>query len=661
MADDPQVARLERRLQRERAARKSAERIAEEQTLQLYETNRALQQQGGYLRAVLDNMADGLIVVDLDGAVTLVNRTLLRAYGLAQDKVVGSSYRDVLHRELVAAISQRDKLRADGEPLEIEIALPGDRVGLVTLGAITSDSIAGEPPPVLGHLVIVRDVTTAKEIDRMKTDFISNVSHELRTPLTSILGFTKIIKRTLDKKLFPLISESADPKTKKAVGRVEGNLDIIISEGDRLTTLINEVLDVAKMEAGSVNWNMSELSVAEIVERVAASTTSLFEGRPLELRCDVEAELPAIEGDRDRLIQVLINLVSNAAKFTDQGEVVCSARREGEEIVVSVRDTGAGIAQDELHQVFEKFKQVGDTLTDKPKGTGLGLPISKQIVQHHGGRIWVESELGVGSTFIFTLPVMAQPELEQAEGDRRHGRESPDVVHLMQRLGGQSADDELLDEGRRKTVLVVDDEANIREYLKQELESGGYAVSEARDGLEAIALAKALKPDLVILDVMMPKMNGFDAAAVLKNDPQTSRIPIMIHSIVEDRERGFRLGIDRYLTKPTETATLLSEVATLTVHSDSGKTILVVAEGESVTPELRRTLERAGEHVIETCSGEQCFERARALRPDIIIIDASVVGQHAIVKKLRAAKEMEDVSLFLLAEENGAGDERDAR
>jgi signal transduction histidine kinase len=243
----------------------------------------------------------------------------------------------------------------------------------------------------------------AEAANQAKSAFLANVSHELRTPLTSVLGFTKIIRKRLEDRIFPLI-QADDDKTQRAMRQVEGNIHIIISEGERLTTLINNVLDLAKIEAGKVEWHMRPLNVADIVERAISATTVLFEHKGLELITDVEEGLPGIVGDQDRLIQALINLISNAVKFTDQGSVTCRVRQVGDEIILSVIDTGIGIAEADLPRIFEKFTQAGNTVTDKPQGTGLGLPICKEIVEHHGGRIWVQSEPGQGSSFFFTLP-----------------------------------------------------------------------------------------------------------------------------------------------------------------------------------------------------------------------------------------------------------------
>jgi signal transduction histidine kinase len=244
----------------------------------------------------------------------------------------------------------------------------------------------------------------AEAANATKSAFLANVSHELRTPLTSVLGFAKINQRRLTERVLPAIPAN-ETRARQAIEQVQANLEIIVEEGERLTALINDVLDLAKIEAGKVEWRMERVSVEDVFYRAASATASLFLTKKLVMTAQVEPDLPEIVGDRDRLIQVVINLLSNAVKFTEQGTVTCRVRRVDGYIEVSVTDTGSGIAAKDLEEVFKEFAQVSSGMTDKPSGTGLGLPIARQIVEQHGGRIWVESELGRGSTFTFTLPI----------------------------------------------------------------------------------------------------------------------------------------------------------------------------------------------------------------------------------------------------------------
>ncbi len=250
-----------------------------------------------------------------------------------------------------------------------------------------------------------------QEIDNMKTEFLSIVSHELRTPLAAVLGYAKIINNRLNDVIFPNVRE--DSKVVMSTRKVNKGLDTIISEGERLTELINDLLDITKIEAGKIEWKMEPVSVAEIIERAMAITSSSFEQYGLEPISDVEDGLPKVVGDKNWLEQVMMNLVSNAMKFTEKGSVTCRARKINNEIMISVIDTGIGISAVDQEIIFEKFKQAGTTIKGKPKGTGLGLPICKEVVTHHGGRIWVESELVKGSIFSFTLPYSKGGQREQ--------------------------------------------------------------------------------------------------------------------------------------------------------------------------------------------------------------------------------------------------------
>jgi signal transduction histidine kinase/CheY-like chemotaxis protein len=476
----------------------------------------------------------------------------------------------------------------------------------------------------------------AEQADAAKSSFLSTVSHELRTPLTSVLGFAKIIRRRLEERLFPLIPED-DRRIQQTKAQVMENLKVVVSEGERLTKLIDDVLDLAKIEAGKFTWNMGEVSIGEVIDRAVAATASLFEAKNLKLIRNVDPDLPTVNGDEDRLIQVVINLISNAVKFTDAGFITCSARLEGGALVVGVKDSGIGIAPVDQPKVFERFKQVGDTLTDKPKGTGLGLPICKEIVEYHGGQIWVESQPGEGSTFSFTLPVTAK----QALLDLAPVRHSKNIESIVRQLRERVANHQPQD----KSILVVDDDPNIRSLLQQELTEAGYSVRLAEDGRKALTLIREEIPGLIILDVMMPEMNGFDVAAVLKNDPSTMDIPIIILSIVEDKERGFRLGVDRYLTKPIDTVSLFHEVDTLLDQGKSKKKVMVVDQDASTIRTLTDALETRGYQVVES-NGNELVSQAVLSKPDIIILN-SILSSDEAVRALRFEKGMENV-LFLI-------------
>ena len=476
----------------------------------------------------------------------------------------------------------------------------------------------------------------AERANEAKSAFLSTVSHELRTPLTSVLGFAKIIRKRLDEKIFPIVSK-ADPKTVKTISQISENLHVVISEGERLTHLINDVLDLAKIEAGKMEWSQENVSMPEVAERAIAATTSLFDQKSLKLIKQIDTPLPEITGDKDKLIQVIINLISNSVKFTDKGSVTCRVYHEKDELLVSISDTGIGIAPEDFAAVFEQFKQVGgDTLTDKPKGTGLGLPICKEIVEHHGGRIWLESVIGKGSTFTFALPInkttVAQRPLH--------------LDDLVKQLKKQVAHSQLNGTGLASNILIVDDDDSIRSLLHQELGDAGYHIEEASNGKEALEKVRANRPDLIILDIMMPEMNGFDVAAVLKNDPHTMDIPIIVLSVVQDKARGFRIGVDRYLTKPIDTGLLFNEIGSLLEQGKSKKKVMIVDQDAGAVKTLTEVLTTKGYEVTESIEKE-LIENAIANQPDIIIINSALSGKQDIVQTLRFEKGLENV-LFVV-------------
>ncbi|MBU3074708.1 GAF domain-containing sensor histidine kinase [Clostridium estertheticum] len=244
-----------------------------------------------------------------------------------------------------------------------------------------------------------------KDIDKTKTDFLSTVSHELRTPLTSIIGFTEMVKRKFEGTIVPELDLSIQ-KNQGAVVKIKRNVNIILSEGERLSSLINDLLDISRMEAGKVVLNMRKIDIEEIITQVITLMNPIIRGKSLQVIQSISETLPEIMADKDKLMQVIINLISNAIKFTQKGCIVCSARVVAQNIIVSISDTGVGIREEDKKYIFKKFSQVGDTLTDKPTGTGLGLSICKYIIEEHGGEIWVESEIGKGTDFSFSIPII---------------------------------------------------------------------------------------------------------------------------------------------------------------------------------------------------------------------------------------------------------------
>ncbi len=577
--------------------------------------------------AILDSVADGLVAVDADHAVLRANpasKRMLEVSTPEGQKVEG------LHPVLGVLADECMQARVERT---VDLPLAGQRAGAARAAPIVLEGDDGRPS-VVGCVILVRDVTREREVDRMKTDFIATVSHELRTPLTSVLGFAKLARTKLDL-ILPLVPQG-DARLSRAAQQVAGNLEIISSEGARLADLINDVLDISKMEAGRVDWREDVVKVGELVDRAIAATSGLFTDSTVQRLRQVDDDLPFLVGDGQRLLQVLINLISNASKFTRTGSITIGARRVGDGVEISVEDTGPGIPAKDHSLIFERFRQSGDTLTDKPKGTGLGLAISKHIVEHHGGRIWVESEVGRGSRFAFVMP-MQEPSAPEIPIPRDEA-----VTTLLRRMT------ELFphaDHRRGADVLVVDDDDSARELLVQVLTDAGHNVRTARDGVGAVAEIRHRRPELLITDVLMPDLTGFDIAAMVRSDPATHGVPILVISVLTDSARGVRLGVDRYLTKPVLGTDLVPVVESLLRRSEVPRRVLVVDPSPEQAQRVRAVLESERCTVVGTCGVADALPQARALLPDLVVVGTRATG---LVEALRDDAALQTVAVIEL-------------
>ncbi|MGQ9865923.1 MAG: ATP-binding protein [Pseudanabaenaceae cyanobacterium] len=346
------------------------------------------------ITAILDNLADGLMVVDSQGWIARYNPALLRMLGRTDALCLGDDVSSLPIAGLTALIAQVEQ--NPDRTVTTEVALPGQRVGQAVASAVYRRGLGSVGEMRVGTAILIRDITHEREVLQMKSEFLSTVAHELRTPLASVLGFAALVRDRLES-LWPLLP----PSHQKLQAKIEQNLGVVMAEAERLAALVDDVLDEAKMTVGKFAWQMATLDLKEVLERAIAATSSLFENGPLLLHTDIAPDLGTLTGDRNRLIQVVVNLIGNAVKFTPAGSVTCRAYRQGDRAIVEIVDTGIGIAPEHCDRIFEKFEQVPGVPT---KGTGLGLAICKHIVEHHGGQIWVTSRPGAGSTFAFALP-----------------------------------------------------------------------------------------------------------------------------------------------------------------------------------------------------------------------------------------------------------------
>jgi len=374
-------------------------------------------------KAIFDNAVEGIFQSTLDGRFINANPAMAKLLGYDSPESLIAEVSD-MGRQLYVYPENRERLisrllntgRVSG--FEVEYYRKDGSVGWMSMSARIICDDEGSPLHVEG---MAEDVTARKQavialreakqeaerLSRMKSNFLSMVSHELRTPLTSILGFAKISR----KRLGEIVGRKSEcpEDVSRGLDRIGSNTGVIIAEGERLTELINNVLDLSNLEAGHFEWHMGDVVMNDVLTESLSAAEVLFKDANLALVQDVSQDLPIVTGDRERLVQVFINLFSNAVKFTEEGVVTVSAIHEKGEVVVRVSDTGIGVPDEEVEVIFDKFRQLGNTLTDKPKGTGLGLPICKEIVEHHGGRIWVEPSEQGGSVFVFTIPIKFSP------------------------------------------------------------------------------------------------------------------------------------------------------------------------------------------------------------------------------------------------------------
>jgi signal transduction histidine kinase/CheY-like chemotaxis protein len=437
---------------------------------------------------------------------------------------------------------------------------------------------------------------TAEQASQLKSQFLANMSHELRTPLNAIINFT----RFLSKERYGSLTERQTELQQR-----------VLANADHLLGLINDILDLSKIESGRMELVYEELDLAPVLQSVMSTASGLTKEKQLGLTLDVPHSLPLVRIDKTRIRQVLLNLLSNAAKFTNQGGISVRAHVIDEQMLcIAVQDTGIGIAPEHQNLVFEEFRQVQGELTREYEGSGLGLSISKRLVELHGGRMWLESTLGTGSTFFFTLPVY-QP--------------AP-VLNLPP---------EPAIDPSRPVVVVVDDDPNAQQIFRHYLESAGYSVCAVLDSRQALETIQQCQPDLVILDVLMPHFDGWEVLTQLKSMPETAAIPVIICSIVEQQQLGLALGAHAYLVKPVREEDFLALVQQLAPASTR---ILVIDDNPDTQQIVSAMLEGHGCQVVAAEDGVQGWEAVQEQRPDLILLDLMMprMDGFELLERLRA-------------------------
>lgn len=447
----------------------------------------------------------------------------------------------------------------------------------------------------------------AEDANRAKSQFLANMSHELRTPLNAIIGYSEMLQ------------EDAEDL---GYGDCVPDLEKICNAGKHLLSLINDILDISKIEAGRMELYLETFDVAQLLFEVESTIRPLVEKNHNRLTIQRTDNLGSMNADLTKLRQALFNLLSNATKFTENGTIALTVETDTAIdaampdqpawIVFQVSDTGIGMTLEQMEKVFQAFTQADASTTRKYGGTGLGLAITRHFCQMMGGDITVRSEVGVGSTFTIRLPIDVA------------GQDNSQPPLVRETLPA-SAPSKPLRPSHAGTILVIDDDRTVQDTLRHHLTQEGFEVKTATTGEVGLQLAQALHPDVITLDVLLPNMNGWEVLSALKADPDLADIPVIVMSMIDDRNQGFTLGAADYLTKPVDQkrlARLLERYRAESVTAPALSGCVLVAEDDATTREMfRRMLEKEGWEVATADNGKTALERVAIREPDLILLD----------------------------------------
>ncbi|MBK6646608.1 MAG: GAF domain-containing protein [Anaerolineales bacterium] len=452
-------------------------------------------------------------------------------------------------------------------------------------------------------------VLEMREADRLKSQFLANMSHELRTPLNSIIGFSRVILKGIDGPVTELMQQ---------------DLTAIYNSGQHLLGLINDILDSAKIEAGKMELAFDEVGISDLVHNVLSTMSGIVKDRPIELRQKIEPATPAVRADPIRIRQVMINLLSNAAKFTEEGAItvnVAPYNDDGRAMVkISVSDTGPGISEKDQEKLFQPFSQVDASPTRKSGGTGLGLSICKQLINMHGGQIWVESAEGRGSSFHFTLP----------------------LYHKEHEAASENA----------RTILTIDDDMQVIGLYERYLQPEGYHIVPLTDPSRAVEAARRVKPFAITLDIMMPGTDGWTVLDALKADPGTRDIPVIVCSIVEDVEKGYNLGASGYLVKPILEEDLVNSLDRLNADGSIHE-VLVIDDNPNDLRMIGKMLTDDGRYrAVLAEGGAKGWEAiSSGAIPQAVILDLFMPGVDGfeILERMQSDRRLRDIPTIVIS------------
>jgi CheY-like chemotaxis protein/anti-sigma regulatory factor (Ser/Thr protein kinase) len=464
-------------------------------------------------------------------------------------------------------------------------------------------------------------VAALRAANQAKSDFLASMSHELRTPLNAIIGFSELMRE--------------EPQVDGAMTVPPEWVEHIHRSGQHLLGLINDVLDLSKIEAGRIDLLLEPVDIGQAVGDAVAGVRALADRKQLRLRS--VSEHVVVEVDRGRLRQILYNLLSNAIKFTaPSGDVTIETRAAGNEVEITVTDTGIGIAPDDQLRVFDEFTQVGDP-DMRQGGSGLGLALTRRLVQAHGGRIELESSIGAGARFRVTLPRAATPADEPAP--------VPSAPGMLERaIARQPAPGSY--------VLVIEDDPGAVRLLRTYLEGAGYSVRAATDGETGLLQARKSPPAAIVLDVLLPGIDGWEVLRTLKADPLVRDVPVIIATVVEEHGVGLALGAVDYFLKPVARSALLDRLARHAAGEPepAGIHILAVDDDPAALDLVQAILKPEGYEVTPAASGQEALAMVRADSFDFVICDLLMqdLDGFEVVAQLNADDRMRDVPILIL-------------